>query len=217
MRKIIALSILSASLLFSDTNTLSVSQAISFLNEATVKLIENQAKIQKEMKEIQSKLVELESKKQQNIEKNEAIAPLNIETKTIKEEIKATNLSDLVNDKKVVVTTWYASIRKVPTLNSTSVKKAVAGDVLTVKGENGSFYLLDDGLYIHKTTVDSFNPFKVYVKTNGQIELLTGKEKLTKKVYAGNVFNAVGTHQSGKWYILDDGGFIDKNIVEIEE
>lgn len=217
MKKIIALSVLSASLLFANSNTLSVSQAISFLNEATVKLIESQAKMQKDIKEIQSKIAELESQKQQTAEIKETIVPLNIETKTIKEENKVINLPDLTKDKKVVVTTWYASIRKAPTLNSTSVKKAVAGDVFTIKGEDGSYYLLEDDLYIHKTTVDSFKPFKVYVKTHGQIEILTGKEKMTKKVYAGNVFNAVGTHQSGKWFILDDGGFIDKNIVEIEE
>lgn len=210
MNKIILSSLFCSVFLFGNTNNLDISEAIDTLNKATVKLIKNQSIMENELREIGKRLAELErlKKSRENISE---MTPTMIKEVVVKEK----NMSN--NFKKIVVNTWYASLRAKPNLEETSIKKAIAGDVFDVTSEDGSFYLLDNGLYIHKTTVSEYKPFKLYVKTNGQIELLTGKEKMTKKVFVGNVLNAVGTHSSGKWYILDDGGFIDKNIVEIEK
>ena len=210
MKKIIFISAIFSISLFGNSNNLNISEAIDTLNKATVKLIKNQEKFEDEIRILNKKILELEKNKK-NEEIITEITPSNIKEVVLKEK------EDTKFKNKVVVNTWYASLRTKPNLEHTSVRKATAGNIFDVIEESGSFYLLDNGLYIHKTTVSKYKPLKLYVKTNGQIELLTGKDKMTKKVFAGNVLNAVATHQSGKWFILDDGGFIDKNIVEIEE
>lgn len=212
MKKITLFSIILVGTLFAnESSDLNIEKAISSLNKATSKLIEKYQNLENELVDIKMKIQEFDSIKTQLSNSDSTSIGNFVEEKVI--PIKSKSIS---SNGKVYVNTWYVNLREKPRLDSKVLRNARAGEVFSVVETLENFYLLDNGLYLHKSISDIFAPVKIYVKRNGFIELQTTKIPMLKKVYEGNVLNAVGLHRNNKWYILKDGGFIDKNLVKIE-
>lgn len=213
MKKIALISVFLVGTLFAnESSDLDIEKAVSSLNKATSKLIEKYQNLENELVDIKIKIREIDSIKSQISNKELSsvgqVAP--------KLESISTQTKDISSDKKVYVNTWSANLREKPLMTSKILKNAKGGDVFTVVDTLSDFYLLDNGLYLHKSIADAVAPVKLYVKKNGVIDSQSGSTSTLRKVYEGDKLSAVGLDRNNSWYILVDGGFIDKNLVEIE-